>query len=234
MKTSIKLLLGLLLLIIGGLYYVKYDLKQHYKTLDTSDPYFGYEKMEGLVFSHIKIEGGNRSHVYIEPAETNRLLIEKEVSADISYTVVNDTLLISYSDAATQEGPGARNNWGSRERSSVIIEYTTVESIMATNASIGMEMTGQKRFETQLFGASNLELLTQQKALGTLSIESHDDSKHRINSTEGIMNFAFLNVALTDQSVAELYRISYDSSAIRLDSSSRLSADANFFKKERY
>ncbi|NOQ71547.1 MAG: hypothetical protein GQ574_06075 [Crocinitomix sp.] len=231
MKTSIKLLLGLLLVIMGGLFYVKYDLKQQYKSLDTSDPYFGFEKTEGLQFSHIKIEGGNNSHLYIEPAATNRLLIEKGLLSDVSYSVVNDTLMINYSPTQTQNGDGTGNYWGTRERSSVIIEYATVESIVASNASIGMEMNGQKQFKTQLFGASNLELFTQQKTLEALSIEAHNDSKHRINNKDGVMNLVFLNVALTDQSMAELYRISFDSSAIRLDSTSRLSADANFFKK---
>ncbi|MFT5819038.1 MAG: hypothetical protein ACI8ZM_000260 [Crocinitomix sp.] len=230
MKTSIKLLLGLILLIVCGLFYVKYDLKEQYKTLDTSDPFHEFEKTEGLVFSHVKVEGGNNSHLYIEPAATNRLLIDKRLLSDISYTVENDTLIINYSAAQTQEENNGGNYWGTRERCSVIIEYTAVESIVATNASIGLEMSGQNLFKTQLFGSSNLELFTGQESLQTLSIESHGDSKHRINGREGINNLAFLNMALTDQSIAELYRISVDSSTILLDSTSRISADGNFFK----
>lgn len=230
MKTSIKLLLGLLLLIVGGLFYAKYELKQDYETLDFNDPFIGFEKISGLDFSHVNIVGGNRSHLYIEPADANNLLIEKGGLESITYEINNDTLQIVYSDSYTQDPTSNTNYWGTRERCSVIIQYNSVKSIVARDASIGMELDEQPAFKTHLYGMSNLELFTNLASLKELSIASHDNSKHRINSRDGIDKLAYLNIALTDQSLAELHRISVDSSNIQLDSSSRISADAHFFK----
>lgn len=230
MKTSIKLLLALFVLIVAGLFYAKYDLKGQYNVLDKSDPYFGFETIDGLTFNHIKIEGGNISHLYIEPSETNSLLIEKQMLEIVTYEISADTLTISYPESYTIVENSGRNYWGIRDRSSVIIRYNAVESILARDASIGMELKTQTTFKTQLFGNSNLELFTNEMALQELNIESYGHSQHRINSPTEINNLALLNLSLSDQSLAELYRISSDSVAIKLDSTSRISGDATFFK----
>ncbi len=229
MKRSIQLLTGLVLLIVAGLFYTKYQLKSQYNSIDKTDPYYAFEQITNLNYSHLKVIGGNRSNLTVESGETNTVYIKKGMDESISYEIKSDTLYIKYSESLTVETTNHQNYSNERGYSSVIIQSNSIQSINGNNASIGVDLTNLPDFESKLYGSSILEIATFSSSLQNLVIASHDVSKIKLNSSGELSSLDYLKLELADQSIAELYNIEADSIVFELDDHSRISGDANIF-----
>lgn len=229
MKRSTLLLSGLLLLILGGLFFSKYLLKLEYAAIDKSDLFGGFNRVDDLDFSHVFITGGNKGHVHIETGNENKLLIDKQKMESFTYSVKSDTLFIVFDPAYTFESAEMENYWGNREMAVLIIQGKTIKSLTATNASIGMDKNSADIFTGKLNGNTNLEITTVSNTSKEIDIESHGVTKLRLNRAGQPANIAQLKLELFDESQTEIYQVSADSSAVHLHSNSRLSVDSSFF-----
>lgn len=102
MKTSSKLLLGLLLGLVVASFGTTLSLRQQYDALDKSDKYGRWKKVSLSAFRAIKISGPYERSVEIERAATTRLLVDTlsvgtDTKAGYVARVVNDTLLLTLS-----------------------------------------------------------------------------------------------------------------------------------------
>ncbi len=229
MKQRIKLLVGLLVLIIAGLYGAKYSLKLKYDSIEKDNPYYAFKTIENLEFSHVKIQGGNRRHIIVEPGEQSNLLISSVIVDKVSYESKNDTLYLDFTDNVTITD-GGENYWGDRNQSDVYIQAPLIESVTGHNASIGVDMGETNHFSGLISGNTNLDIMNAGKKLQTLQIESYGASKFRVNQNGEPTSIPYIGLNLNEESLAELYNIAPDSTFLKLDSTSRISADATFFK----
>ncbi|CCH01596.1 hypothetical protein FAES_3589 [Fibrella aestuarina BUZ 2] len=100
MKTSSKLLLGLLLGLVVATFGATISLRRQYDALDKSDKYGRWKKVPLAAFRAIKISGPFERSVEIERAATTRLLVDTlsvgtDTKAGYVANVVNDTLLLT-------------------------------------------------------------------------------------------------------------------------------------------
>jgi hypothetical protein len=233
MKPSIQLLLALVLLIIGGLFVTKYQLKQDYAAIDRTDPFYAFETTSDLNFSHINVSGGNYSQLIIEPGDNN-LYIEKSHGEGIEYHLASDTLYILFDENHTIESNSRESRWANRSSALVIIQSDHLSSLVANNASIEIDLSNTSNFESSITGYSKLAILNEDESLKALHIESHDQSSIRINKEGNILALKELGLQLNDESIAEIYQTISDSAIFQLDSNSRISGDALFFKQNSY
>lgn len=230
MKRSIQLLIGLFLLILGGLFFAKYELKKQYTAIDKENPYYSFDQYSNLEFNHLKVEGGNRSHLFVEPSTSNTLYISQDMKENVSYEIKNDTLIITYTDNYTLDPETETNRWGSRHGATVIIQVNTLGSLVANNASIGVDLVKSTIFSTHLNGGSNLELINSDGSLNALFAVANEGSKMKLNERDGNSRLKLLDLSISDNSLVELYDIESDSNHLNLDETSRILAGANFFK----
>jgi hypothetical protein len=230
MKRSIQLLIGLLFLIVAGLFFAKHSLKAEYNSIDTSNPYFSFNTIENLQFSHIKINGGNRNHVIVESGEQNKLLIDRSMGDLLAFRAESDTLYLDFDQNQTITN-GSENQGGSPSQSVAYVQIKSIQSITGTNASIGIEIGETHHFESFISGNTNLEIISGGQKLKSVQIVSQGGSKFRFNKSGEILPLDFIGLNLSEESLAELYNIAPDSTFLELDPNSRISADATFFKQ---
>ncbi|MEZ0610321.1 hypothetical protein ACAW74_17530 [Fibrella sp. WM1] len=137
MKTSSKLLLGLLLGLIIASFGAAISLRQQYDALDKSDKYGRWKKVALPPFRAIKISGPSGRSVDIERAATTRLLVDTlnvdtELGAGYVAKVVNDTLLLTLT-SDTHQRPST--DYEADYRPTIRVQCPALTSVTTIDAS---------------------------------------------------------------------------------------------------
>ena len=230
MKRSVLILLTLFLLISAALFGAKYNLAQEFEDIDRTNPYYAFEQINQPIFTHVKILGGNKRHITIEHGDENKLYIGKTIAEKLNYKVSSDTLIISFATDLTDDNSARKGQWGSKKHSSLIIQGNHIKSLYAKDASISIVLENTTHFSSQIEGYTNLTIEDSFGELDKLNIVASNKSNLRINQGGNNLNLSYFNIELHEECTAELYLVNSDSTIIDLDTNSRISADANFFK----
>lgn len=215
--------------IFCGLFIAKYSLTEQYNALDDSNPFQGFEEIKDLTFNHIRIEGGNRNHLFVEPGAENKVFISKRMNENVTPVLSNDTLIVEYPENLTIDSEFETNQWGSREGATIIIQCKALQSLVANNASVGMNLENSPIFTIDLNGGSNLAIDNSDASLSQLYVKAGGNSQLKLNENGGESHLNFMALQLNGQSLTELHQVQVDSTAFELKGDSKILAGSNFF-----
>ncbi|WP_234734458.1 hypothetical protein [Tellurirhabdus bombi] len=116
MKTSNKLLIGLLAVVVLAMFGFNTVLKSEYKKIDLTDEFYGFDRQTVAPFKVIKIEGSNHQFVEIRSGKDYAFRLEKHHQEDskVTHRVVGDTLVVTIpipKDYRPYEA-GTSSRWG--------------------------------------------------------------------------------------------------------------------------
>jgi len=177
MKPSIKILVTLLLLLLGGLLYSNVALKQEYDKIDKSDNYWTYGKILDQPFKHLVIKGGNLTHIAFEPSPkySVRVLRDWQGYHDgrVKAYTKNDTLFVDFS------GPAQNLYEKFWMRNMVLVRIFAPEllSVDGYNTTFEMFKVKQENFRVRLSGRSTFEAESLISHLDSLDIVQKDSSE---------------------------------------------------------
>ena len=136
MKTSLKLLIGLVLCLIIAMFGAAISLRNQYDKLDKSDRYASWQKKSLPAFRAVKITGPSAAIVLIEPGASPRLLCDSLAQPkNTTYTsrVESDTLFLQVAPIA---GWNFRiededDEWHSPQ---IVVQVPTLTAVSTVNA----------------------------------------------------------------------------------------------------
>jgi hypothetical protein len=177
MKSSTKILTGMLLLFIAGLFISNSILKNEYNNADKSDLYWNYDKILEHPFSHINIAGGNITNIAFEQSSKSSVRVFKNwegyKKGSVKALVKNDTLYLefpnSYKDILEKNWMG----WHTLVR----VFSPQLLSVTGSDTKFEMFKTKQKSISINMTGKSTFELESMSPEFDSLHIIQKDSSQ---------------------------------------------------------
>lgn len=144
MKTSNKLLLFALAVLVGALGTYNIALKAEYNTKSYQDPYKNYIAMDFNGFDEVEVNAGDMLKVMIEPGEQHAVYLYKGNEEVVHISQENKTLQIDVTTNDTQKGV---RGWGAPH---LIIKTPMLHTLRANamHISNGELMTNIQRLNT--------------------------------------------------------------------------------------
>ncbi len=177
MKLSTKILTGMLLLFIAGLFVSNSILKEAYKKADKSDLYWNYGKILEQPFSHIKIEGGNITKIAFEQSDKPSVRIYKNwegyQKASVKAIVKNDTLFLKFPNTYKDIFEKNWMGWNTLVR----VFSPKLLSVTGTDTKFEMFKIKQKSINVNMAGKSTFELESMIPEFDSLHIIQNDSSQ---------------------------------------------------------
>lgn len=177
MKQSIKILITLLLLLLGGLLYSNIALKQEYDKLDKSDIYWTYGKILEQPFRHLVIKGGNLSNIAFEPGPKYSVRVLRDWEGyhegRVKAYTVNDTLFVDFPETPKN----LYEKFWMRSMTLVRIFAPEIVSVAGFNTRLGMFRLKQKSLAVHMSGKSSFEVESLIPHLDSLNITQKDSSQ---------------------------------------------------------
>ena len=96
MKTSNRLLIGLIIIIFAAIFGTATVLKGEYEKIDKDDPYYGYTSDTLSDFSAIRIEGKYPGLIQIQQADKYEIKRTGPTAAEFQWNIRNDTLVLTH------------------------------------------------------------------------------------------------------------------------------------------
>lgn len=177
MKSSTKILVTLLLLLLGELLSSNIILKREYDKADKSDIYWNYEKVLQQPFRYLKITGGNNTRIAFEqsPKYSVRILQEwkRYHHGEIKAHVTNDTLYINFDFIPSNP---YEKIW-MRGTTTVRIFSPELLSVDGVNTNFEMFKLDQKSMKVNIAGRSKFEVESINPNLDSISVFQKDSSE---------------------------------------------------------
>ncbi|MES2731306.1 MAG: hypothetical protein V4714_06145 [Bacteroidota bacterium] len=164
MKTSNKLIAGLLAIIMIAILGSNMILKAEFDKLNLKDQFFGYSKETAKPFSVVKLRGGHAKLVQIQTGNTFEVKVKAREKEFVKWHTHGDTLELTYSDES--EPYQYRIGDALTSEPSVYIMAPTLQAVYANSASC--KLTDWK--------AAHLLLKHESEKSGMLLINSKLDS----------------------------------------------------------
>lgn len=228
MKTTIKLLIGLLVLVTGILSMTNYQLAQKYAAIDTADQYHEFEQYDQLNFDKIEINGGNELKLQIKQGEANSLFIHKRFTDKIDFTNKGGQLQVNFHEDLTDDDYNPREHDHYRNSPRVIITYTELDEITSTNGNMDVQAVINNNLTLLSKGNSTINLNITEIKGGKLSVTGTDNTLINIleDSERGSLNLA--KFVLKDKAYLKIPALKSDSVSLNMSPESEISCGSSF------
>lgn len=231
MKTTIKLLIGLLILVTGILSFTNYNLAKQYAAIDTEDNYHEYEQFHDLIFHSIEINGGNEVQVVVEKGDKNSLYIHNHFSDNIEYSNQNGNLVINFHDNLTDKDFDPREHDHYRNTPIVYISYTNLTSVLGNNGNIVVKTEMDKALNLKCSGSSTLLVNISALNGGILNVEGSDNSYIHITDLAEKGSLPIAHINLKDRGYLKMKSLQADSIALQMDPESEINCGSSVVAK---
>jgi predicted nucleotidyltransferase len=232
MKTSIKLLLSLLVIVIGILSFVNYSLAQQYSLIDTEDKFYEYDKYLDLSFESIELNGGNRVQVLVEKGEENALYIHKEMKEEVQFKAEQSKLLINFNGDYTDSINAPETIDTYFYNAQVVITYQNLKSLKALNSQLVFDYETQKTpLDLSCEGSTWLQMNINELQGGNLDIHASGKSYLIIEQNIESKNIENTSINLMDETFLKMTNVHTDSADLEMSNQSRINCDNEILKK---
>ena len=231
MKTTIKLLIGLLVLVTVILSAMNFEMAKQYAAIDTEDKYHEYEQFTDLAFQNIDINGGNELQVVIEKGEHNSLFIHNHFSDKIDYENKNGLLSLNFHEDLTADEFDTRQEDYYRISPSVYITYTELTNIVGTNGNIVVQSELNNQLSLNCQGNTKLILNIPAINGGNLSVEASNNSYVNISETAEKGSIPLAEFDMKDATFLKMKSLNADSIALKMSPESELNCGSSVVAK---
>lgn len=177
MKFTSRMLLTMLVILIAGLFFSNFILKNEFDKADKTDNYWNYEKLLNQPFKYLKITGGNGTRIAYEQSQkcSVRILQEWERwhGGKINARVSNDTLLINFDFVPTN----LYEKFWMQNATTVRIFSPYLLSVDGYNTHFEMFKLKQRSIRVNMSGKSSFEIESLFPSLDSLTIHQSDSSE---------------------------------------------------------
>ncbi|MDB5089487.1 MAG: hypothetical protein JWR09_3481 [Mucilaginibacter sp.] len=199
MKTSNKILLTLLSVLLATTVFVDFLLKRAYLKINLTDPFKNYAPVAIRPFKYLNIKGGNAYAIEIKQATKLDMKVMTSRKSFLTTAQHGDTLLIKFtvmSSMAMRDPEGLPHG--------LIISSPEIAEIIAEGSN--NIITGWKMDSLKLTLTSNASASINNADLGKLSVRGNQNAVFNFHSENKVQ---YLDLRLTDSASAFLQGISY-------------------------
>ena len=193
MKKSSLLLTILAVLFIISLFASDLVLKKKYNTIDKSDPFWNYTKLNRGNFHHIKMTGGNITRTSFVPGVNGSVGVLSEwewgIRERVKSSISNDTLFIQVLEQKV--APNVRD-W-MKYHVLIAISCPDLRSVDGVNTNLNLYKMKQKNLSVTLAGRSEMEIETDVSDFDSISVSQKDTTKLSFEMSEDINRFGVLH-----------------------------------------
>ncbi len=193
MKKSSLLLTILAVLFIISLFASDLVLKKKYNTIDKSDPFWNYTKLNKGNFHHIKMTGGNVTRATFVPGATGSVGILSEwewgMKDRVKSGISNDTLFIQVLE---KKVPPNVRDW-MKYHVLIAISCPDLLSVDGLNTNLNLYKMKQKNISVTLAGRSEMEIETYVTDFDSISVSQEDTTRLSFEMSEDINRFGILH-----------------------------------------
>jgi hypothetical protein len=193
MKKSSLLLTILALLFIISLFASDLVLKKKYNTIDRSDPFWNYTKLNRGNFHHIKMIGGNITRASFVPGLHGSIGILSEWEGGmrdrVKSNISNDTLFIQVRER--KDAPNVRN-W-MKYHVLIAISCPDLLSVDGVNINLTLYKMKQKNISVTLAGQSEMEIETDVADFDSIFVSQKDTSELKFEMSEDVSKYGILH-----------------------------------------
>ena len=182
MKTSNRLLLGLLAIIFVAIGATAMVLKAEFEKIDTDDPFYGYTLENPPPFRAVRLTGNYQALVQLQPGDEYAIRMNNYSKKGTTWDVSGDTLVVSFDFPTRQPPPDFHYAFYDRS-ASVYITLPYLSSLTAagiTTKLIGwqqdsLRLTTQGTQRGLLLTGSNLNQLVATTTQGGFTLLESDN-----------------------------------------------------------
>jgi hypothetical protein len=193
MKKSSLFLTILAVLFILSLFASDLVLRKKYNTIDKSDPFWNYTKLNRGNFHHIKMTGGNITRTSFVPGANGSVGILSEwewgMRDRVNSSISNDTLFVQVLE---KNVPPNTRDW-MKYHVLIAISCPDLLTVNGVNTNLSLYKMKQKNFSVTLAGRSEMEIETDVSDFDSLFISEKDTSRLKIEMSEDINNYGILH-----------------------------------------
>jgi hypothetical protein len=186
MKYSSLILIILLGLFLASLVGSLFVLRNEYKKIDKSDPYWNYTKLAQGSFRYLKIDGGNITKIAFKPSLNGAIGVLNSWIGDMNGRVrahiANDTLFVHFKTPFNSPGEG---DW-MRNRTLVSISCPELASVDGMNTNLEIYRFSKKDLAIHLAGRSHIEVECDNPDFDSISVHQQDSSEVVFEMSEDI------------------------------------------------
>lgn len=231
MKTTIKLLIGLLILITGIMSMVNYKLAKQYAAIDTQDQYHEYKQITDLAFNEIEINGGNELRLKIEKGESNSLFIHNHYADKVDHENENGLLRVNFNEDLTDEDYDPKEHDHYRNSPRVLITYTEINQITCFNGNIALDAAINNNLVIICNGNTTLDLNISENKSGVLALESNQNSVIKLTESIKSSKLKLAQFKLNDESMLKIPTIQTDSLSLIMSSESEINCGSSVISR---
>lgn len=190
MKTSSKLLIGLVAVILAGLVCTNFVLKYEYEDIKLHPrPQYGFHFVEVPAFSHVKVNSlSPQIHVYIQQSNQRSVQLNDSLSVQFKTHVANDTLFVELPvtiPAPTIKGESAPK-YATDEYFGIVIRTSKLASVSVENGSCRLENWQRDQALIELYNKSKVEI--RNAKINKLYVDTHQLSEFNLIPDSKIKN----------------------------------------------
>ncbi len=178
MKTSHKLLIALVVIILGGMVCTNFILKAEYDDLKVHPrPHAGFQFVEAPAFSHVRINSLSPAiNIGIQQHKMGSVQVSDEMQKHLKTRVQNDTLYVDLPETLAvpklekEEFPKYANN----DYYGLLIRTPNLVSVQMVNGTCRLDNWQTEKAHLELFNKSKLS--SGQNHITDLYVATHDQS----------------------------------------------------------
>ena len=231
MKTTIKLLIGLIILVTGILSFTNYNLAKQYATIDTEDQYHEYEQITDLDFNEIEINGGNELRLKIEKGESNSLFIHNHYTDKIDHENKDGLLKVNFHEDLTDEDYDPNEHDHYRNSPRVLITYTDINQLTSLNGNVTFDAIINDNLKINCNGNTTLDINLSENKDGNLTVESNQNSLIKLTESSESSTLNTAKFKLNDKSVLKIPSIQTDSLSLIMSPESSINCGSSVISK---
>jgi hypothetical protein len=205
MKTSVKLLLGTLLLVVAAMFGAAISLRKQYDAIDKTDPYARWKKIPLGTFRAVSINAQSPMLVQVERGDVPQLLEDSQnrwQEAAYTYKVERDTLFLTL-NAAKDWYLNPEDTNDDIETARLVVQMPMLQAVSTLNANC------------QILDHTGTSLSIEQRGRGGRTLLEHVRYEQLTARLTGLnqltvraMNNKITNAAITLADSARLHQYS--------------------------
>ena len=214
MKTSNRLLLGLLVVVFVAIGATAMVLKAEFEKIDKGDPFYGYTLESPPPFRAVKLTGNYQRLVQVQPSSEYAIRMDKHSKNGVTWDVSGDTLIVSF-DFPTKPQPNFYYYYTIYRRSAGV--YITLPDLSSlTTQGITTKLTEWQQDSLQLATQGNQRgVMLTKNQINRLSATTTHGGLIFLESDNAI---AYAQVSVQDSSAFTVKYSAVDSLALQMDS----------------
>ena len=221
MKKSNLYILGLVLVIITGMFASNSILKEEYQKIDLTDPYKNYLSVKSESYTVLDISGSNGYPIEIVHKKKNDIKVLRSRLNHFKKTLRNDTLFIKF----TGSNIPLLQRYNTSTPAGIIIEKNILTDIISTNTHNRMSGFSNQDLKLNLLGNSLIEI--SDCDLNNMLIDMKNKSQIDFSSMNTVDS---LNLIMANTSIASLQKIDFKTINHSLSDSITLVLSKSVFK----